>query len=128
MKYAIAIFATGALITGLKAAYHWYQSSEVQIDPGWTAASPEPVDRDLRQMAQHGAIIEAAGVGYVEQNRRSMDSCLGGFRRSFGDHRCACRLILYKKVILIVGSVAYSGRSAVWDASVGKIANTLKSQ
>lgn len=61
MKYAIAIFATGALITGLKAAYHWYQSSEVQIDPGWTAANPETVDRDLRQMAQHGAIIEAAG-------------------------------------------------------------------
>ena len=34
MKFASILCATIALITGLIAAWHWYRSSKVEIDPG----------------------------------------------------------------------------------------------
>jgi hypothetical protein len=60
MKYLVMAFAVGALTTGLKAAYHWYESSQVQIDPGWTIERQEPVVPELRQNDRHAAIIDAA--------------------------------------------------------------------
>jgi hypothetical protein len=60
MKYISVAFALGALVTGLKAAFHWYKASEVAIDPGWTQENPEPVDEELKQMCWNVAIIDAA--------------------------------------------------------------------
>ena len=43
-----------ALGTGLVAAWQWYRSSKVAIDPGWglpgTGAYIEPVDPELRAL------------------------------------------------------------------------------
>jgi len=54
MKEASIAFAAIALVTGLVAAWHWYQSSKVEIDPGWnppgTGGRIEPVMPDLRQL------------------------------------------------------------------------------
>jgi hypothetical protein len=60
MKWIVIAFAASALVTGLKAAYHWYESSMVQIDPGWTFENPEPFVPELKQMQWNGAIIDAA--------------------------------------------------------------------
>jgi hypothetical protein len=65
MKYVIIALAAGALVTGLKASYHWYESSEVEIGPVWTAVNPEPVDPELRQIVKHAAMIDAAGRSAV---------------------------------------------------------------
>jgi len=59
VKSISILLAAGALITGLKAAYHWHASSLVEIYPGWTSERPEPVDRELRQIAQYGATLTA---------------------------------------------------------------------
>jgi hypothetical protein len=60
MRCVSIVFAVFALVTGLKAAYHWYAASEVTIDPGWTPADPEPTDEELKQLAWNVAIIRAA--------------------------------------------------------------------
>jgi hypothetical protein len=60
MRCVSIVFAVFALITGLKAAHHWYAASEVTIDPGWTSANPEPVDEALKQLDWNVAIITAA--------------------------------------------------------------------
>ena len=60
MKCASIALAVCAVVTGLIAAYYWYQSSKVQIDPGWTAEHPEPVVVELRQMDLNVAIYKWA--------------------------------------------------------------------
>jgi hypothetical protein len=52
--------AVCALVSGLVAAFRWYQSSIVKIDPGWTRDAPEPVIPQLRQMAWDLAMMTGA--------------------------------------------------------------------
>lgn len=56
MKCASIGLAVCVVVTGLIAAYHWYQSSLVQIDPGWTTLHPEPLDEQRRQMDLNVAV------------------------------------------------------------------------
>ena len=47
MKIIAAALAVLAGITGFIAAWYWYQSSQVQIDPGWTPpGTGGPVEPD----------------------------------------------------------------------------------
>jgi hypothetical protein len=57
-----------ALVSGLIAAFYWYQSSTVQPDPGWTIENPEPVVPELKQIAWHSAIL-AAGAKSFDLNK-----------------------------------------------------------
>jgi hypothetical protein len=62
MKAASIALAMLALFTGLKAAWHRYQSSKVKIDPGWSPPGmgpSEPVDPELQQMGWTVATITA---------------------------------------------------------------------
>lgn len=62
MTAADIALAMLALFTGLKAAWHWYQSSKVKIDPGWSppgTGPSEPVDPELQQMDWAAATIMA---------------------------------------------------------------------
>jgi hypothetical protein len=55
--------ASLALLAGLIAAWYWYRSSQVDIDPGWYPANPtgpsEPVDPEQRQMDWTAAKLKA---------------------------------------------------------------------
>jgi hypothetical protein len=52
-----------ALVTALIAAWHWYRSSKVGIDPGWSVPGAgghiEPVDPARRQLDLDAATITA---------------------------------------------------------------------
>jgi hypothetical protein len=54
MKYTSIVLAFAALFTGLSAAWYWYKSSKIVIDPGWgmpgVDAHIEPVVPELRQL------------------------------------------------------------------------------
>jgi hypothetical protein len=57
-------FAAMAFLTGLTAAWYWYGSSKVAIDPGWRSpANPsgpmEPVEPEAQQMAWTAATLKA---------------------------------------------------------------------
>ena len=63
MKSVSILCAAIALITGLIAARRWYQSSKVEIDPGWslpgTGGHIEPVIPELRELDLHAGTITA---------------------------------------------------------------------
>jgi hypothetical protein len=42
MKILTIVLATGALVTGLWAAYKWFKASTVRIDPGYTYQGMKP--------------------------------------------------------------------------------------
>ena len=35
MRSLAILFAVGALVTGLLAAYHWYRATQVDVEPTW---------------------------------------------------------------------------------------------
>lgn len=61
MKPASIAFAVIALATGLIAAWNWYKSSKVTIDPGWglpgTGGYIEPVLQGHKQLDMDAATI-----------------------------------------------------------------------
>jgi hypothetical protein len=63
MKSASIACATIGLVTGLIAAWQWYKSSKVEIDPGWslpgTGGHTEPVIPELRDLDLHAGTITA---------------------------------------------------------------------
>jgi hypothetical protein len=59
MKCVSIALAVGALVSGLIAAFYWYKSSNVDIDPGWTVEHPEPVVPELKQMGWNSAMMNA---------------------------------------------------------------------
>lgn len=63
MKSASVILAFMALVTGLRAAWIWYKSSQIVIDTEWTPAglgrTPEPVDPELHQLDINAATDKA---------------------------------------------------------------------
>jgi hypothetical protein len=63
MRFLGIVLALAAAVTGFRAAWHWYNSSRVYIDPGWSGpAGPgpsEPVDPELQQSGWAVAILEA---------------------------------------------------------------------
>jgi hypothetical protein len=65
MKALSIGLAVVAMIAGLVAAWRWYQSSKVAIDPGWgapgEAALMEPVDPELRALDLQVASDQAFG-------------------------------------------------------------------
>lgn len=54
MKYASIVFAALALGTGLVAAWRWFESSRVQIDPGW---GPPGSGRGFEPVSESGKAI-----------------------------------------------------------------------
>ena len=44
MDYAAIGFAILGLGFGLAAAYYWYRSAQINVDPGWRDALDEPVE------------------------------------------------------------------------------------
>jgi hypothetical protein len=60
MKCVSISLAVCALVSGLVAAFYWYQSSIVKADPGWTRDNQEPVVQELKQMAWNSAILAAS--------------------------------------------------------------------
>src|SRR6185437_9618111 len=56
--------ALAALVCGLIAAWYWFRSSRVAIDPGWTLPGEpgpsEPADAGAQQMAWIAATITAS--------------------------------------------------------------------
>src|SRR5260370_1006166 len=55
MKAISIALAITTLVTGLKAAWHWYQSSRVIIDPGWTPPGlPGPSEPVMPEQQQTG--------------------------------------------------------------------------
>jgi hypothetical protein len=73
--------AVCGLVSGLVAAFYWYQSSIVKVDPGWTE-NPEPVVPDLRQMAWNSAVLTAitksADLNKTASLRTALTVALGG--------------------------------------------------
>lgn len=63
MKYLGAVLAALAFGTGLMAAWRWYQSSKVQIDPGWwqpgSGRPIEPVGESAKAMDWSVATLKA---------------------------------------------------------------------
>ena len=57
MKCVSLFFAIFALISGLIAAWYWYRSSIVHIEPSW---SMEPVIDDLKHSGWITAIMKSA--------------------------------------------------------------------
>ena len=73
MRSASVIMAFGALVCGLIAAWRWYQSSQITVDPGWHLPGmpggftrhgfprvPEPAEQEQQQMDWIFAAIDAA--------------------------------------------------------------------
>jgi hypothetical protein len=67
----LAIAGLGA---GIVAAWHWYRSSKVSIDPGWgypgRPGPPQPGDPEMQQMAWTAATIDAFSQA-AELNRKA---------------------------------------------------------
>lgn len=63
MKSVRIACAVIAAITGLVAAWHWYRSSKVDIDPSWslprTGGRIEPVIPELRDLDLHAGTLAA---------------------------------------------------------------------
>jgi hypothetical protein len=61
MRMAAILLALAALLTGLRAAWRWFQSSKVTIDPGWTGehGSMEPVLPELQQSGWTSGTMKA---------------------------------------------------------------------
>jgi hypothetical protein len=57
MKSMSIVFAIGSLITGLIAAYYWYESSKVKYGPDWDKFE-EPVDERLQQMGRDSGLLK----------------------------------------------------------------------
>jgi hypothetical protein len=66
--------AVAALVTGLGAAWWWYQSAQVQPDPGWglpgEGRAIEPSDQDMKNMAWTAAMLRASTAA-AEMNRKA---------------------------------------------------------
>jgi len=45
--------AIAALITGLIAAWHWYRSSRIMVDPGWTEPGEPGPTEPVSERRQH---------------------------------------------------------------------------
>jgi hypothetical protein len=56
MKWASVGLALLAAVTGLVAAFYWYRSSKIQIEPTWLA---EPGDTQLSQMGWMAGMMKA---------------------------------------------------------------------
>lgn len=56
MKLAGITLAFGALVTGLVAAWYWYQSSRIQVEPIWPEGGLGPVEPGERMDAEAGWI------------------------------------------------------------------------
>lgn len=59
MWYVGNVLALSALVTGLLAAFYWYKSSNIEVDPGWTPTNPEPVIQEHRDAAWRTATLRA---------------------------------------------------------------------
>ena len=62
MRYTAILLSLLAAGAGAKAAWHWYVSSKVEIDPGWTLPGlgrSEPVDEVQQSMEWLMATIRA---------------------------------------------------------------------
>jgi hypothetical protein len=56
MRIAAIYLAIAGGFSGLIAAYYWYKSSKIPVDPKWTC---EPVDTEDKALGWTGATIDA---------------------------------------------------------------------
>ncbi len=74
MRAISVILAIAALVTGLVAAWRWYGSSQVKIDPGWRLPGEgggiEPTDEAGKAMSWAVATIQALNEG-ANLNRKA---------------------------------------------------------
>ena len=92
VRWMVFAFALSALVTGLVAAWRWYQSSQVPLAPGWTLPGQgggiEPLDEACKAIGWSMAILQSQAEAAALNRKAALWTAgsvlLGGLSAAIG--------------------------------------------